>query len=97
MWVRNWSHVEQLFNYGSAVRKVMYTTNAVEALNSSFRKVTKKGAFPCEDAVLKVLHLRLTELYKKWANRTVPNWAMVRNQLSMDDKIQARIMKYEKF
>ena len=97
VWVRNWSHVEQLFNYGNAVRKVMYTTNAVEALNSSFRKVTKKGAFPSEDAVLKALYLRLTELYKKWANRPVPNWAMVRSQLSMDDKIQARIMKYENF
>ena len=97
VWVRNWTHVEQLFNYGSAVRKVMYTTNAVEALNSSLRKVTKKGAFPNEDAVLKALYLRLTELYKKWADRPVANWAMVRNQLSMDDKIQARIMKYEKF
>lgn len=97
VWVRNWAHVQQLFNYGSAVRKVMYTTNAVEALNSSFRKVTKKGAFPNEDAVLKALYLRLTELYKKWASRPVPNWALVRNQLSMDDKVQARIMKYEKF
>lgn len=65
MWVRNWAHVEQLFQYGSAIRKVMYTTNAIEALNSSFRKVTKKGSFPCEDAVLKALYLRLTELYKK--------------------------------
>ena len=75
----------------------MYTTNAVEALNSSFRKVTKKGAFPSEDAVLKALYLRLTELYKKWASRPVPNWALVRNQLSMDDKVLARILKYEKF
>lgn len=97
VWVRNWSHVEQLFHYGSSVRKVMYTTNAIEALNSSFRKVTKKGAFPSEEAVLKALYLRLTELYKKWANRPVPNWAMVRNQLSMDSEMQARIMKYEKF
>ena len=40
------SHVEQLYNYGSAVRKIMYTTNAIESVNSSFRKVTKKGAFP---------------------------------------------------
>ena len=97
VWVRNWAHVEQLFNYGSAVRKVMYTANAVEAVNSSFRKVTKKGAFPNEDAVLIALYLRLTELTKKWASRPVPNWAMVRSQLSMDDKVQARIMKYEKF
>lgn len=97
VWVRNWTHVEQLFNYGSAVRKIMYTTNAIESLNSSFRKVTKKGSFPSEDAVLKALYLRLTELYKKWAIRPVPNWAMVRNQLSMDSGIQARIMKYEKY
>ena len=60
VWVRNWSHVEQLFNYGSAVRKVMYTTNAIEAVNSSFRKVTKKGAFPSEEAVHKALYLRIT-------------------------------------
>ena len=68
-----------------------------QRLNSSFRKVTKKGAFPCEDAVLKALYLRLSELYKNWADRPAPVWAMVRNQLSMDDKIQARIMKYENF
>ena len=89
--------MEQLFNYGSAVRKIMYTTNSIEALNSSFRKVTKKGSFPNEDAVIKALYLRLTELYKKWANRPVPNWAMVRNQLSMDAGMHARIMKYEKY
>ena len=97
VWVRNWNHVEQLFNYGSAVRKVMYTTNAIEAVNSSFRKVTKKGSFPSEDAVLKALYLRITELYKKWKGRPVPNWAMVRNQLSMDEKMQKRILKYENF
>ena len=97
VWVRNWPHVEQLYNYGSAVRKVMYTTNAIESINSSFRKVTKKGSFPSEDAVLKALYLRITELYKKWNGRPVSNWAMVRKQLSMDEKIQTRILKYENF
>jgi len=97
VWVRNWAHVEQLFNYGSAVRKVMYTTNAIESVNSSFRKVTKKGSFPSEDALMKVLYLRITELYKKWNNRPVPNWAMVRNQLAMEENMQARIMKYENY
>lgn len=97
VWSRNWPHVEQLFNYGSAVRKVMYTTNAIEAVNSSFRKVTKKGSFPSEDAVRKAIYLRITELYKKWNGRPVSNWALVRNQLSMDDKIQQRILKYENF
>ena len=67
VWVRNWGRVEQLFNYGSAVRKVMYTTNAIEAVNSSFRKVTKKGSFPSEDAVMKALYLRVIELYKNGA------------------------------
>ena len=97
VWTRNWLHVEQLFNYGSAVRRVMYTTNAIEAVNSSFRKVTKKGSFPGEDAVMKALYLRIVELYKKWNDRPVPNWALVRNQLSTDDKIQKRILKYESF
>lgn len=97
IWSRNWKYIEQLFQYGSAVRKIMYTTNAIESVNSSFRKVTKKGSFPSEDAVRKALYLRITELYKKWNGRPVANWAMVRNQLSMDDNIQARIMKYENY
>lgn len=96
VWVRNWKHVEQLFNYGSAVRKVMYTTNAVESVNSSFRKVTKKGSFSSNDSVFKALYLRIRELYKKWNDRPVPNWAMVRNQLATDDAMQARILKYDK-
>ena len=95
VWVRNWNHVAQLFNYGSAVRKVMYTTNAVESVNSSLRKVTKKGAFPSETAVMKALYLRITELLQKWAGRPAPNWAIVRNQLAMHDDIQKRVLKYE--
>ena len=95
VWVRNFKHVEQLFNYGSVVRKILYTTNAVESINSSFRKVTKKGAFRHENALLKLLYLRITELYDKWKDRPVSNWAMVRNQLIMDEKIKERILKYE--
>ena len=95
VWVRNWMHVAQLFHYGSAVRNVMYTTNAIESVNSSFRKVTKKGAFPSEDALLKLLFLRVTELNNKWKDRPVANWALVRNQLAMDDSIQNRILKYD--
>ena len=95
MWKRNFNLVEQLFDYGSAVCKVMYTTNAVESINSSFRKVTKKGAFPNENTLLKLLYLRTTELYKKWNGSKVQNWAMVRNQLAANKKISARIEKYE--
>lgn len=88
-------HVAQLFQYLSAVRKILYTTNAVESVNSSFRKVTKKGAFPNETALLKLLYLRITELYKKWNGRPLNNWALVRNQLDMDEKLQKRIRTYE--
>ena len=45
IWNRNWQYVEQLFQYGSAVRKIMYTTNAIESVNFSFWKVTKKVLF----------------------------------------------------
>lgn len=84
-----------MYDYGSAVRKIMYTTNAVESIHSSFRKVTKQGVFPNENAILKLLYLRITELYKKWEGGHVQNWALVRNQLDIDPKIQARIRKYE--
>lgn len=95
VWERNFIHVEQLFNYGSAVRKIMYTTNAVESVNSSLRKVTRKGSFPNENAVLKLLYLRVMELQKKWNGKSVANWAIVRNQLDVDENFQKRIRKYQ--
>lgn len=94
VWVRNWRHVEQLFNYGSAVRKIVYTTNSIESVNSSLRKVTKQGSFPNENALFKLLYLRIQELYKKWNGKKVSNWAMVRNQLLINDKFRAIIEKY---
>ena len=94
VWVRNFKHVEQLFDYSSTIRRVMYTTNAIESINSSFRKVTKKGAFPNENALLKLLYLRVTELYKKWDNSIIYNWAMVRNELDAHPKFQDRFRKY---
>lgn len=94
VWKRNYTHVEQLFDYGSAVRKIMYTTNAIEAVNSSFRKVTKKGAFPNETALFKLLYLRITELEKKWSTGYIPNWSMVLNQLMVNDLFRDRIDQY---
>lgn len=94
VWERNFHHVLQLFNYGSAVRKIMYTTNAIESVNSSLRKVTKKGLFPSEDSVYKALYLCIVELEKKWQGRTVPNWSIVRNQLLCEEGLSARLEKY---
>lgn len=94
VWKRNYKHVEQLFDYGSAVRKIMYTTNAIEAINSSFRKVTKKGAFPNETALFKVLYLRSCELEEKWSNGVIRNWSIVLNQLMVNELFRTRIDKY---
>lgn len=73
----------------------MYTTNAIESVNSSFRKVTKRGAFPSENALFKLLYLRVRELYKKWKDRAVGNWALVRNQIAMNPEMQTRVEQYE--
>ena len=83
------------FSVWKCSKVILYTTNAVESVNSSFRKVTQKGAFPNENALFKLLYLRITELYRKWNGRPLNNWALVRNQLDMDEKIQERIRKYE--
>lgn len=89
-----YAHVEQLFDYESAVRKVMYTTNTTEAVNSGFRKVTKKGVFPNETALFKLLYLRTKELEKKWSTGYIPNWSMVLNQLMVNDLFKDRIDQY---
>lgn len=94
VWKRNFNHVEQLFDYGSNIRKIMYTTNAVESIHSSYRKVTKKGAFPNENALLKLLFIRTKELQKKWSTGYIPNWSMVMNQLLLHDQIKDRVIKY---
>ena len=96
VWERNFSHVEQLFNYGSDIRKIMYTTNAIESVHSSFRKVTKKGCFPNKIALLKLLFLRITLLYDKWNDRPSPNWSSVRNQLFISDDFSKRIAKFDR-
>lgn len=94
VWARNFSHVEQLYDYGSAIRKIMYTTNAVESIHSSFRKVTKKGAFPHENVLLKVLFLRIQELENKWEGGNIQNWVMVMNQLLLHENLKERALKY---
>ena len=97
VWERNWKHVEQLYDYTTPIRKVMYTTNAIESINSSFRKVTRKGVFPNDEAVFKVLFLRVLELYDKWIDRPLPNWSDVRNQLYLIEKFADRIDMYERY
>lgn len=67
---------------------------AIESVNSSFRKVTKKGSFPNHEAVFKLLYLWVKELQKKWDKGHLNNWLMVLNQLLVNDQFKDRIEKY---
>jgi putative transposase len=70
-----------LFEYPKEIRKVIYTTNPIESLNSALRKVTNgKGSFPSKEAVIKVLYLRVRDLEEKWS-KGVRNWKTILNQL----------------
>ena len=74
-------YLEPLFELPAEIRKCIYTSNAVESVNSALRKVTRgKGAFPSESSVLKVLFLRIQELTEKWS-RTIQNWKIIQAQL----------------
>ena len=71
-----------LYNYSKNIRKLIYTTNAIESVNSCLRKVTNgKGSFVSIEALEKVLYLRVKELSKKWNRNTYRNWGMILNEL----------------
>ena len=76
-------HIYPLFEYPEEIRKIIYTTNPIESLNSALRKVTKgKGSFVNETALMKVLYLRVENLEKKWSKGS-KNWSSVQNQLAI--------------
>ena len=66
-WHNNWARLSVFFDYPPEIRKVIYTTNAIESLNASLRQVTKtRRSFPNDDAVMKLLYLALHQIAKKW-------------------------------
>lgn len=74
-------YLEPLFELPQEIRKCIYTSNAVESVNSALRKVTRgKGAFPSENSVFKVLYLRIKELSEKW-KKPIQNWKIIQPQL----------------
>lgn len=74
-------YLEPLFELPQEIRKCIYTSNAIEAVNSALRKVTRgKGAFPSENSVYKVLYLRIKELSEKW-NKPIQNWKTIQSQI----------------
>lgn len=84
--------IYQIFEYTPAIRKVIYTTNAIESLNSGLRKVTRgKGSFINENALMKVLYLRVKDLQKKWS-KGIANWSHVKEELI--SLFEDRFIKY---
>ena len=90
LWRRNWQRVIPFFEFAPEIRKIIYTTNAVESLNFSLRKVTKtRAAFPSEQAALKLLYLALRNVAAKWV--TTQGWSAALNQFTLlwEDRIRA--------
>jgi transposase-like protein len=82
-WRSKWENLSVYFKYPADIRKVIYTTNAIEAIHRQFRKLTKtKGAFPNENSLLKLLYAGIQNASKKW---TMPlqNWNLTLSQLSI--------------
>lgn len=82
-WEDNWDNLSTYFEFPSNIRKIIYTTNVIESLNSQFRKVTKtKLIFPNDESLMKMLYLAVQRVAKKWV-RNYPDWDLVRNQLNI--------------
>jgi len=82
-WSKNWDVISPIFKFSSSTRKIIYTTNAIESLNSSYRRLNRgRSVFPNETALLKALYLATLEVSKKW---TMPmrDWGKVRGELEI--------------
>lgn len=82
-WADNWDVISPIFKFSAQVRKVIYTTNAIESLNSGYRRLNRqRSVFPSSSALLKALYLSTFELTKKWTG-TLRNWGRVRGELAI--------------
>lgn len=91
-WVTHWENLKTFFAFPDSIRKLIYTTNAVEGLHRQFRKVTKnKAVFPSDEALLKMLFLASRDICKKW---TMPlrDWKNMVSQLSIffEDRLKSK-------
>ncbi|MHB1496287.1 MAG: IS256 family transposase [Acidithiobacillus sp.] len=91
-WRRNWARLIPFFDYPPEIRKVIYTTNAIESVNMSLRKITKnRGAFPSDDALLKLFYLALQNISQKWT-MPIRDWKAALNRfiIQFDDRMPQR-------
>jgi len=82
-WRDNWANLSTYFKYPEAVRRIIYTTNAIEGFNRQLRKVTKsKTVFPTDDSLLKMLYLATMDITKKWTGHR-QDWGQIHSQLEI--------------
>ena len=82
-WYDNWDAITPIFKFSPYVRNVIYTTNAIESLNSTYRKLNRqRSVFPSDTALLKALYLANFEATKKWT-MSIRNWGQVYGELSI--------------
>jgi transposase-like protein len=82
-WMQNWDRLATFFEFPSEIRRLIYTTNSVEAYNRQIRKVTKaKSSFPSAEAVRKLMYLVNQDITRKW-DRPIWNWPIILNQLAI--------------
>ena len=82
-WKQNWDALSPIFKFSAVVRKVIYTTNAIESLNATYRKLNRqRSVFPSDTALLKALYLSTFEATKKWS-MPIRNWGQVYGELSI--------------
>ena len=82
-WNDNWATLSNYFKYPEAVRRLIYTTNAIEGFNRQLRKVTKsKTVFPSDDSLLKMLYLATMDITKKWTGHR-QDWGQIHSQLEI--------------
>lgn len=82
-WRNNWERLSQYFKYPEDIRRIIYTTNTIEAVHRQFRKLTKtKGAFPNQDSLLKLLYMGIQNASKKWT-MPIQNWSLTISQLAI--------------
>jgi len=83
-WRNNWANLTPLFNYPEDIRKAIYTTNAIESLNSVIRKNTKnRKIFPSDESALKVVYLAIEAAAKKWA-MPIHHWKNTMNRFMIE-------------
>src|ERR1044072_3065743 len=82
-WRTNWSRVVPMFSYPAEIRRAIYTTNTIESLNMTLRKVSKnRSLFPNDEAVFKLLYLALRNISKRWT-MPIKNWSGALNQFAI--------------